>query len=64
MLSSTSHSVRPHIRPESTLTLFGTFMCEITDGDGKQFSDIEPAITECQGLGMEIPPYSSRNGDE
>jgi hypothetical protein len=39
-------------------------MCEITDGDGKQFSDLEPAITECQGLGMEIPPYSSRNGGE
>jgi len=55
MLSSTPHSVRPpyHARAD---TLFGTFMCEPTDGDGKQFGDLEPAIAECQGLEMEIFP--------
>jgi hypothetical protein len=56
MLSSTPHSVRPLIVPEPTLTLFGIFMCEPTDGDGKQFGDLEPAIAEYQGLETENFP--------
>jgi|ERR1700722_13725035 hypothetical protein len=51
VLSSTLCSVRLLIMPESTLTLFGTFMCELTDGDGKQFGDLESSDSRMPGIG-------------
>jgi hypothetical protein len=45
--------VRLLIMPEPTLALFGTFMCELTDGDGKQFVDLEPSNSRMPGIGNE-----------
>ena len=56
VLLSTPYSVRLLIMPEPKLTLFGTFMCELTDGDRKQFGDLEPAIAECQRLEWRFSP--------